>query len=30
MSDSKVPYFHIDAFTTRPLAGNQAAVMMLE
>ncbi|MCY1670244.1 PhzF family phenazine biosynthesis protein [Novosphingobium sp. SL115] len=30
MSDSKVPYFHIDAFTNRPLAGNQAAVMLLE
>lgn len=26
----KVPYFHIDAFTTRALGGNQAAVMLLE
>ena len=30
MSDSKVPYFHVDAFTARALGGNQAAVMMLE
>lgn len=30
MTDSRVPYFHVDAFTHRPLAGNQAAVMMLE
>lgn len=30
MSDSKVPYFHVDAFTATPLKGNQAAVMMLE
>lgn len=30
MTDSKVPYFHVDAFTATPLKGNQAAVMMLE
>lgn len=30
MTDSKVPYFHVDAFTDTPLKGNQAAVMMLE
>lgn len=30
MSDSRVPYFHVDAFTARALGGNQAAVMMLE
>lgn len=30
MTDSKVPYFHVDAFTARALGGNQAAVMMLE
>lgn len=30
MTDSKVPYFHVDAFTTTALKGNQAAVMMLE
>ncbi|MDT0506580.1 PhzF family phenazine biosynthesis protein [Novosphingobium sp. MMS21-SN21R] len=30
MTDSRVPYFHVDAFTTTPLKGNQAAVMMLE
>ena len=30
MTDSKVPYFHVDAFTARPLGGNQAAVMILE
>lgn len=30
MTDSKVPYFHVDAFTRTPLKGNQAAVMMLE
>ncbi|WP_298290865.1 PhzF family phenazine biosynthesis protein [Novosphingobium sp.] len=27
---SKVPYFHVDAFTAHALSGNQAAVMMLE
>ncbi|HQS69943.1 MAG: PhzF family phenazine biosynthesis protein [Novosphingobium sp. 28-62-57] len=27
---SKVPYFHVDAFTAQALSGNQAAVMMLE
>lgn len=25
-----VPYWHVDAFATRPFAGNQAAVMILE
>ncbi|OYX95666.1 MAG: PhzF family phenazine biosynthesis protein, partial [Novosphingobium sp. 35-62-5] len=30
MSDTKVPYFHVDAFTARALSGNQAAVMLLE
>lgn len=30
MTDSKVPYFHVDAFTATPLKGNQAAVMLLE
>lgn len=30
MTDSKVPYFHVDAFAARPLGGNQAAVMILE
>ncbi|CAH0495039.1 PhzF family phenazine biosynthesis protein [Novosphingobium sp. CECT 9465] len=30
MTDSRVPYFHVDAFTATPLKGNQAAVMMLE
>ncbi|MES2302692.1 MAG: PhzF family phenazine biosynthesis protein [Pseudomonadota bacterium] len=30
MTDSRVPYFHVDAFTATPLQGNQAAVMMLE
>lgn len=30
MTDSRVPYFHVDAFTARALGGNQAAVMMLE
>lgn len=28
--NNKVPYFHVDAFTAKALAGNQAAVMMLE
>lgn len=27
---TKVPYVHVDAFTATPLAGNQAAVMVLE
>lgn len=30
MTDSRVPYFHVDAFTDTPLQGNQAAVMLLE
>lgn len=30
MTDSTVPYFHVDAFAARPLGGNQAAVMILE
>lgn len=30
MTDTRVPYFHVDAFTASPLKGNQAAVMMLE
>lgn len=30
MTDSRVPYFHVDAFTARALGGNQAAVMMLD
>jgi predicted PhzF superfamily epimerase YddE/YHI9 len=25
-----VPYWHVDAFSARPLAGNQAAIMLLE
>ena len=30
MSLAPVPYWHVDAFTHAPFAGNQAAVMLLE
>lgn len=30
MTSPRVPYYHVDAFTARPLGGNQAAVMILE
>lgn len=30
VTQAKVPYYHVDAFTARALGGNQAAVMILE
>lgn len=30
MNQTVIPYWHVDAFADRPLAGNQAAVMVLE